>query len=106
MNKICVFIVLAALGTASSALADKKIFKASASYKKYESLGSSNRFYDLEILGVQRAAEINAINACMGSGASDCVILNATTTKDCNIREGSGFVYCNASAVARGTIDP
>jgi hypothetical protein len=63
-------------------------------------------FTDLEQLGVQRQAEIDAINKCITANAEDCVILNATAITTCNTSApGPGYAkQCVAKAVARGTL--
>jgi hypothetical protein len=66
--------------------------------------GYEGQFSALEQLGVQRAAEIDAINLCAQAGAENCVILNATAMTRCNFYDSWHVSGCEATAVARGTL--
>jgi hypothetical protein len=87
---------------AQSALAETKIFTATASYTKPR---WNNEFNELEQMGVERAAEKKAFGQCLDAGASDCVILEGAAITYCNGgKTDLHWVYCDAKARVRGTV--
>jgi hypothetical protein len=85
--------------------AGSQTFRGTAKYTVPINNGSyEGQFSALEQLGVERAAEVDAINLCAQSGAENCIILNATAIHRCNFYDSWRVSGCEATATARGTL--
>lgn len=93
--------LIAAALISMPAFAANKVFNAEATYTK-AGWGNGSKFNALEQMGVERTAERKALSACMGSGATDCVILEGAYITKCNYGYDLNSTGCTATANARG----
>jgi hypothetical protein len=101
-NLIYALVVGAIAMTCSAVFADT--FRGSSSYTKLWSGDSQEpRFYDLEQLGVRKAAEDNAVQNCLAQGHTQCYPTSSQIS-GCNytggVDDGQAVVHCDATAIA------